>query len=76
MSDKISCTQVPDVSGYRLEDAVELLRAKGIKTINIYQTAPPGKKDKIYNGSSRVLRQVLAEDGSIGLLVCNTDLYK
>ena len=64
---------IPDVSGYKLDNALELLKAVGIEKISVQTTASPRRRDAGYNGSSRVIRQSMNEDGSLILLVCNID---
>lgn len=62
---------MPDVSGYRLEQAIKILEKKGFDKFAIHTTAPPRMRDAGYDGNSRVIRQTFSEDGSIHLLVCN-----
>ncbi len=60
-----------DVSGRRLADAVRMLNSQGFDSIRVRLTAPPGLRDKGYSDDSRVIRQVLSEDNTVELLVCN-----
>jgi len=63
--------QVPDVSGLRLEQAMNILKSMGYDRLTVDVTAPPRMRGAGYDGSSRVIRQTVAEDGTVGLLVCN-----
>ena len=63
--------QIPDVSGLRLEQAIELLTSEGFEKLTIHTTAPPRMKGAGYDGHSRVVRMTVAADDSIELLVCN-----
>ena len=62
---------MPDISGFRLEQAIRILKEKGFDKFTIHTTAPPRKRDAGYDGNSRVIRQRLSDDGNICLLVCN-----
>lgn len=62
-----------DVSGRRLEDALKILDSQGFDRITVKLTASPGRRDKGYNADSRVIRQVLTENSTVELLVCNLD---
>jgi len=63
--------QAPDVSGLRLEQAMDILKSMGFDKLTVDITAPPRMRGAGYDGSSRVIRQTAAADGSIRLLVCN-----
>lgn len=63
--------QIPDVSGYKLDNAVELLRARGMEKIIVKLTTQPRLRESGYNGSSRIIRQSSLDDGTLELLVCN-----
>ena len=63
--------QIPDVSGFRLENAFEILTSAGIERIVVHTTAPPRHRDTGYDSNSRVIRQKASEDNTIELLVCN-----
>lgn len=65
---------LPDVSGYRLEDALKVLKSYGVEKIEILQTAPPRQRDAAQDGNSRVIRQVSSAEHSVELLVCNIDI--
>lgn len=66
--------RIPDVSGYKLENALVLLKARGIDRISVQLTSSPRLRDAGYDGSSRVVRQSASDDGSIELLICNLDI--
>jgi beta-lactam-binding protein with PASTA domain len=63
--------QMPDVSGLRLEQAIDILTSMGFEKLTVDITAPPRMRGAGYDGSSRVIRQTVAADGTVGLLVCN-----
>jgi hypothetical protein len=63
--------QIPDVAGYKLDYALELLKASGIEKITVKLTASPRLRDAGYDGSSRIIRQNVQNDGSLELLICN-----
>ena len=67
--------QIPDVAGYTLDDALELLKANGVKMVSVCMTAPPAKRGGGYDGNSRVIRQTRPGEGNLVLLVCNIDDY-
>lgn len=62
---------VPDVCGFRLENAFEILTSAGFENIVVHATAPPRLRGSGYDGSSRVVRQKKSVDNVIELLVCN-----
>lgn len=62
---------MPDVSGLRLEQAIELLTSIGFEKLTIHITAPPRMRGVGYDSNSRVIRQTMADDDSVVLLVCN-----
>jgi hypothetical protein len=61
-----------DVSGFRLEDAIEQLRDPGCGLI-VRLTAPPGMRDRGYDADSRVVRQKMLDGKTVELLVCNVN---
>lgn len=63
--------QIQDVSGYRLEQALELLEAQGIYQVSVKMTASPRLRNIPYDGDSRVVRYSFLHDGTLELLVCN-----
>ena len=65
---------IPDVSGYRLEKALEILKANGMEKVTVTLTAPPRLRNAGYDGQSRAVRQSILDDGTVELLVCNTDV--
>jgi hypothetical protein len=62
---------VPDVCGFRLENASEILTSAGFDKIVVHTTAAPRLRDSGYDGNSRVVRQEISADNVIELLVCN-----
>jgi hypothetical protein len=62
---------IPDVSGYRLEQALALLKKQGFEKTEVRLTASPRLREAGFDGGARVVRQSEAEDGTIVLLVCN-----
>jgi hypothetical protein len=66
---------IPDVSGFRLDKAQEILGRYGVENIIVQVTVPPKSREQSYNNSSRVVRQEVAIDGTVRLLVCNPDLH-
>lgn len=67
---------IPDVSGYKLEKAIKLLKDQGIKKVTVKLTAPPRMRAAGYDDNSRTVRQSVLDDGTLELLVCNTDSIK
>jgi hypothetical protein len=65
---------IPDISGCKLDHALELLKEKGFVKISVKLTASPRLRDAGYDGSSRVVRQFLSDDGIVELLVCNLNI--
>jgi hypothetical protein len=65
---------IPDISGFKLDQALELLKDKGIVKISVKLTASPRLRDMGYDGNSRVVRQFLRDDGTMELLVCNLNI--
>ncbi len=65
---------ITDISGFRLDQALELLKEKGIVNISVKLTASPRLRDMAYDGNSRVVRQFIGADGTMELLVCNLNI--
>lgn len=65
---------IPDVSGYKLDRALELLKIQGFDKTEVKLTASPRLRDAGYDGSARVIRQSVSVDGTIELLVCNLNI--
>ncbi|HOQ06222.1 MAG TPA: hypothetical protein PLP87_00215 [Clostridiales bacterium] len=61
-----------DYSGFRLEDAMEQLKAQGYE-ITVRLTASPRQRDMGYGTDSRVVRQRLLDNRTVELLVCNVN---
>jgi ribosomal protein RSM22 (predicted rRNA methylase) len=66
---------IPDVSGFRLDKAQEILGRSGVENIIVQVTEPPKSIERSCNNASRVVRQEVAGDGTVRLLVCNPDLH-
>ena len=66
--------RVPDVSGYILDKALEILRERGVVNVSVIQTAAPRLRDTEHDGASRVIRQSVAGNGTLELLVCNMNI--
>jgi hypothetical protein len=65
---------IEDMSGCKLDQAMELLNENGIVKISVKLTASPRLRDIGYDSNSRVVRQVLQDDGTMELLVCNLNI--
>jgi hypothetical protein len=63
--------QIPDVSGFKLSDAIRIIESSGIKIGRIKVAAPPRCKDLSYNENFRVIRLEVNEYNEVELLVCN-----
>ena len=64
--------EIPDVTGFTLGVAVDILKAAGIAEIKVELTAPPREINKEYNCGSRVVRQKTSAGGTAQeLVVCN-----
>lgn len=61
----------PDIIGYRLTDAINVLKEYGIEILEIKTTAPPRQVSDTYNGNFRVLKVFAVDSKKINLLVCN-----
>lgn len=57
----------PDVVGYLLEEAQEILRAAGWRIVEIAETRPPRRA---LVGPQRVVRQRSGAEGGVQLVVC------
>lgn len=68
--------QIPDVPGFELVKALELLKAQGVDKISVHITAPPRLRGEKYDDHSRIVRQRVLDDGMLELLVCNMDSPK
>ncbi|HEX2944571.1 MAG TPA: PASTA domain-containing protein [Clostridia bacterium] len=62
---------IPDVSGYRLAKAKDLLASLGYTRVDVQLTASPRTREAGYGENSRVVRQSISSDDTIVLLVCN-----
>ena len=62
----------PDIEGYSLVDAINILDECNIEISNIKITAPPRQFGSItYDGSFRVLRVFANNRKKVELLICN-----
>lgn len=66
--------RMPDVSAFKLERALKILEASGIKNVTVRQTAPPRHKNSGCGRDVRVVVQKVLDGGNIELLVCNNDI--
>jgi hypothetical protein len=62
--------KIPDIIGFNLRDAVEVLKNKNIGIDTIEITSAPRLKCQEYDDTARVLRILLAEDNKVKLLIC------
>ena len=65
---------MPDVSGYKLEKATELLASNGFHKIDVRFTASPRTRQAGYDSNSRVVRQSISSDDTVILLVTQSAL--
>jgi len=63
--------QFPDVCGFKLKDAVKLIKEQGIENYIIMLTAPPRLRNSGYGEESRIVRQRVTGDGKLELIVSN-----
>lgn|GEM_PF-591325 len=66
-------TDIPDVSGYKLEKAINMLASLGYSKVEVQLTAPPRLRQAGYGKNSRVVRQSVSSDDTIVLLVCGLE---
>lgn len=59
----------PNVTGFRLKDALAALSRAGFSNVSVVATSPPGSISREYDGDSRVLRQKNDTEGSAAELV-------
>lgn len=62
---------VPDIVGFTLADAREMLEKCGLNICSIQMTAPPRAGRFEHNNRSRVIRVKIIEEKNVELLVCN-----
>ncbi len=61
---------IPDVSGFVLKDALEILKISGICVKNISPICPPKQRTGEYHDFYRVVRVKKNDDETVELLVC------
>lgn len=66
--------QIPDVAGFTLGEAIELINRTGLNIRHVRVTAPPRLKHGGYNESYRVIKLETVNRKEIDLLVCNPDI--
>lgn len=62
---------LPDLTGYKLNKALNILNSRGIKNIYVSMTTQPNEKDREINPESRVVRMTEDHDNRINILVCS-----
>jgi len=62
---------LPDLIGYKLNKALDILNSRGIKNISVSITTQPHDKDRQINPESRVVRMIEDQDNKINILVCS-----
>ena len=62
---------LPDIIGYKLNKALDILRAAGFIDVSVDITTSPREKDLKPHCESRVVRVVEKDNRKIELLVCN-----
>ncbi len=63
---------IPDVAGFRLDEAEDILKEHGVCDYDILVTKPPKAPEAEYNGNYRVIRLQYDKKGLLKLLICNT----
>ena len=64
---------IPDIIGYRLDEASSILARSGVKNFTLRLAMPPGASPAENNSSLlRVLRVSRAEDGRAEIIACNS----
>ena len=61
----------PDVAGYYLIDAINVLKEHNIEISDIKVTAPPKHVCKSYDDTYRVIKVCAIDKNKVGLLICN-----
>ncbi|HHW32091.1 MAG TPA: hypothetical protein GXX20_10545 [Clostridiaceae bacterium] len=62
---------IPDIIGFTVEDAIDLLLDSGFVIHKIETTSPPREKSSEYHDFYRVVRIRHIGDNKVELLVCN-----
>ncbi|MGI6778291.1 MAG: hypothetical protein ACOX7R_09855 [Acetivibrionales bacterium] len=65
---------IPDVTGFTLGEAKELIENAGMEIISISLTAPPRCRINGVDDACRVVRIRECEEGKIELIVCNPNI--
>lgn len=66
--------QIPDVTGFTLGEALNMLKTAGIHETVVRMTTPPRQRDMKYDMNSRVVRQRTCSDSCIEeLTVCSLE---
>ncbi len=60
----------PDIIGYTLADATNILKEYGIEITEIKTTAPPRKVADAFDGNFRVLKIIAVDSSRVSLLLC------
>lgn len=61
----------PDLLGYKLNNALEELKNRGLKDITMRVTASPRESEQEPCQDSRVIKMIDKENGKIEIIVCN-----
>ncbi len=64
---------LPDLTGYMLQRAEDILESYGVDEIEVVLTSPPWKREQQPSPKSRILRVSRITDRKVQLLVCNTE---
>jgi len=62
---------LPDIIGYKLNKALDILRVAGFEDFTVNLTTPPREKDQQPHFESRVVRVVEKDNKKIEILICN-----
>lgn len=63
---------LPDITGFTLAEALQILENAGFNNVGIKLTAPPRIVNEEYNDLSRVVRiRLFQETNFVELIVCN-----
>ena len=62
---------MPDLLGYKLNNALEELKKRGFKDISVRVTAPPRESGGAPCEESRVLKMIYKASKEIEIIVCN-----
>ena len=62
---------IPDIIGFTLREARELLASAGIDAADVEITAPPRRRGAGWHDNCRVVRIKAEDNGKIALVVCD-----